>query len=140
MRHICEYVPCVHVLSRVNNIVTGSLRHPKTLQNNCPAIVRRELITGKKSRVLIVRRLLKSTYWSIYYSNSICQIVQILSRYCPDIVWILSGRSNITKLQRGQKGTYIQRLTILRPPMGLVFHAIVVSWSWGLVCYQNHVF
>ena len=65
-----------------------------------------------------------------YISNSSCRIlsrycpdiVQILSRYCPDIVRILSGRSNITKLQRGQNWTYIQRLTLLRPPMGSVFH------------------
>ena len=88
----------------------------------------------KKHRAIIVRRLLESTSWSIYQQLDLpdryCpDIVQILSGYCPDIVRILSGRSNITKLQRGQNWTYIQRLTISRPPMGTVFRAL--SFSHG---------
>ena len=37
------------LLSRVNNIVTGPVRDPKTLQNNCLAIVWRELATEETS-------------------------------------------------------------------------------------------
>ena len=140
------------ILSRVNNIVTGSVRDLKTLQNNCPAIVQRELRTEKTSSDNC-RRLLESTSWSIYQQLDLpdryCpDIVQILSRYCPDIVRILSGyRPDIVWQVKYHETSAWSKLDLystsdnFETTQGDSFsRSIVFSWSRDLVCYQNQVF
>ena len=75
------------LLPRVNNIVTGPVRGPKTLQNNCPAIVRRELATEKTSsdNCPAAPEIHLLVHMQLDLPDS-PDIVQILFGYCPAIV------------------------------------------------------
>ena len=107
-----------HILAHFNTYTQDHRDGPAECAerlNNCLAIVWRELATEKTSsdncRAAAGIHLLvhiSATRFARYCPD----IVQVLSGSCLDIVRILSESSNITKLQRGQNWTYIQRLII----------------------------